>query len=147
MPLLQPGEYSVLVDTAGFKQQILPSASVVVSETVEVKIKLELDTVKSQVGTRAFTGQAQTESSALGHATNEETIGALPLANRNYTQILALSPGVAVELPDAAALSLAFCRLAHSSAGSVTRGPAKTHWAIGAFSITGKQVKVSSLMA
>jgi len=104
VPLLQPGDYSVVVDAAGFKQHSLPSVSVTVSETVEVKIKLELETVKSQVGVTAFTELAQTESSALGHATNEETIAALPLANRNYTQILALSPGVLVELPNASAL-------------------------------------------
>jgi len=104
VPLLQPGDYSVVVDAAGFKQHSLPSVSVTVSETVELKIKLELETVKSQVGVTAFTELAQTESSALGHATNEETIAALPLANRNYTQILALSPGVLVELPNASAL-------------------------------------------
>jgi hypothetical protein len=104
VPFLQPGDYSVVVDAAGFKQETLPSVSVIVSETVEVKIKLVVETVKSEVGVTALTEGAQTESSALGHATNQATIEALPLANRNFTQILALSPGVVVELPDAAAL-------------------------------------------
>jgi hypothetical protein len=40
----------------------------------------------------------------MGRATDERTIQELPLANRNYTQILALSPGTVVELPNAAAL-------------------------------------------
>jgi hypothetical protein len=37
----------------------------------------------------------------LGRITNERDITALPLANRNFTQILALSPGVTVEVPNA----------------------------------------------
>jgi hypothetical protein len=40
----------------------------------------------------------------IGRAVDKETIEALPLSNRNYTQILSLSPGVVVELPNAAAL-------------------------------------------
>ena len=47
---------------------------------------------------------AETESSTLGRAVEPESIQLLPLANRNYTQILGLSPGVIVALPDATAL-------------------------------------------
>ncbi len=47
---------------------------------------------------------AQTESSTLGRAVDLQTIEALPLSNRNYTQILSLSPGIVVELPNASAL-------------------------------------------
>ena len=47
---------------------------------------------------------AQTESSTLGRAVDQQTIEALPLSNRNYTQILSLSPGIVVELPNASAL-------------------------------------------
>ena len=47
---------------------------------------------------------AETESSTLGRAVEPESIQLLPLANRNYTQILGLSPGVVVALPDATAL-------------------------------------------
>ena len=53
------------------------------------------------------------ESSTLGRAVEQEAIEALPLANRNYTQILGLSPGVVAALPDATALGrgLAKCYL------------------------------------
>ncbi len=47
---------------------------------------------------------AQADSSTLGRAVDEQAIEALPLENRNFTQILSLSPGVAVALPNAAAL-------------------------------------------
>ena len=45
-----------------------------------------------------------TESSTLGSLVDKARIEALPLANRNYTQILGLSPGVIVDLPNAAEL-------------------------------------------
>jgi hypothetical protein len=45
----------------------------------------------------------QTRSSTLGRAGNGKTIVSLPLANRNFSQILALSPGAVVEVPDAGA--------------------------------------------
>jgi len=46
----------------------------------------------------------QTETSANGGTVNEATMVGLPLTNRNYTQILALSPGVAGQVPNAATL-------------------------------------------
>jgi hypothetical protein len=50
-------------------------------------------------------------------------------------------------LPVLQVLRLPFCRLAHSSAGLITGVLRKSHPVIEAFSTTGKQVKVSSLMA
>ena len=45
---------------------------------------------------------ADLESSTLGSLVDRQTIESLPLANRNFTQILGLSPGVVVDLPNAA---------------------------------------------
>ena len=102
--LLQPGAYSVVVDAPGFSEKALPAVPVVVSETVALKIGLEVKTVSSSVQVTDRIELAQPDSSALGRVTDSKTIGSVPLANRNYTQILALSPGVVVELPNAAAL-------------------------------------------
>ena len=44
------------------------------------------------------------ESSTLGGVVDETAILALPLASRNFTQILGLAPGVVVDLPNAAQL-------------------------------------------
>ena len=65
-------------------------------------LSLRLATGKFKINVQVDATEPQT--SALGHVTDESTIQSLPLANRNYTQILALSPGVAVELPNAANL-------------------------------------------
>jgi hypothetical protein len=104
IPLLRPGNYSMVIEEAGFKQKMMRSIHVVVSETAVVDVALELgaDTVKIEVS--GSPELAQTQSSSLGYVTDEKMIVDLPLANRNFTQILALSPGVVVELPNAEAL-------------------------------------------
>src|SRR5258708_29242898 len=51
VPLLAPGNYSVLVDATGFRQKTLPSIHVIISETAVVNVRLDLGsaaTVKAQ---------------------------------------------------------------------------------------------------
>jgi len=45
----------------------------------------------------------QTQSRRSAAPPTKKTIVSLPLANRNFSQILALSPGAVVEVPDAGA--------------------------------------------
>jgi hypothetical protein len=102
--LLTPGSYSATVDAPGFEVKTAQSVPVVVSETSTVDFHLAMANAGVTVQVRAGAEIAQSESSTLGRAVDQETIEALPLANRNYTQILSLSPGVVVGLPDAATL-------------------------------------------
>jgi hypothetical protein len=102
--LLPPGNYSITVEVPGFERQILRFVHVVVTETTVVDVQLKLGATASEIRVTGSPELAQTESATLGRATDDKTIVALPLANRNFTQILALSPGVLVEVPDAAAL-------------------------------------------
>ncbi|HLV94195.1 MAG TPA: TonB-dependent receptor [Candidatus Acidoferrales bacterium] len=102
--LLPPGHYSLRVDASGFEPVSLHSIHVLVTETTAVDIPLRIGTTAARVDVSAAPRFVQTESSALGWATDADAITGLPLANRNFTQILALSPGVTVELPDAGAL-------------------------------------------
>jgi hypothetical protein len=102
--LLTPGTYTVTVSVPGFEANVLHSVRVVVGETSTLEFKLAMQKVGVSLQVAADAEIAQTQSSTLGRAVDEEGIRALPLANRNYTQILALSPGVVVALPDATAL-------------------------------------------
>ncbi len=99
--LLPPGNYSVAVEVPGFKRKTLRSVQVVVSETALVDVELEVGAATTQVQVAGIPELAQTESAALGRVTDEKTIVALPLANRNFSQILALSPGSLAKIPDA----------------------------------------------
>jgi hypothetical protein len=103
-PLLVPGSYSLAVKVEGFDEKDAHSVPVIVSETSSVEFHLALAKVGETVEVTADTGMVQTQSSALGRAVDQQSIEALPLSNRNYTQILSLSPGVVVRLPDASQL-------------------------------------------
>jgi hypothetical protein len=105
LALLFPGPYSVIVVTNGFRQQAVSNVHVAVTETTVLDLKLELlEAAAEKVRVTESVELAQTESAALGRATEGVTIVALPLANRNFSQILALSAGVIVEVPNAANL-------------------------------------------
>ena len=100
-PLLPPGTYSLTVEVADFERQILRSIRVVVAETTVVDVTLKIGSTATEIEVTGSPEVAQTEATALGRVTDEKTIVALPLANRNFSQILALSPGVVVEVPNA----------------------------------------------
>ena len=105
-PLLPPGDYSLVVAARGFQTKTLRSIHVNVTETAVVEVKLEVvQAAPTKIEVSASPELAQTESSALGRVTDGTMVTSLPLANRNFTQILALNPGVVVELPNAGALS------------------------------------------
>lgn len=102
--LLPPGTYSVSIQATGFQRKIIKSVRVITSESTTLELKLAIGKADETIQVTSTPNMVQAESSSLGRAVDDRTIQALPLANRNYTQTLALSPGVVVELPNAAAL-------------------------------------------
>lgn len=102
--LLPPGEYRSSVKVEGFAESKLRSIPVVVSETSTIQFHLKIAAVETSLEVKADTEIANTQSSSLGRAVDEKAIQGLPLSNRNFTQILSLSPGVVVGLPDATEL-------------------------------------------
>jgi hypothetical protein len=104
VPLLSPGTYKVHAVAAGMKDADAKSVSVVVSESSTVDLYLAVAGDTTNVEVTAKQDLADTGSSTLGRAVDEKSIALLPLSNRNFTQILSLSPGVLVGLPDATVL-------------------------------------------
>lgn len=102
--LLPPGIYSVSAENQGFAIGQMHALHVGGSETVTIELRLAVGAASETVEVNSASDLAQVESSTLGRAVDEKTIRELPLANRNYTQIVALSPGTVVELPNASAL-------------------------------------------
>lgn len=102
--LLAPGQYTVSSTAPGFATSALNSVQVTAGQTTSVRLILALATGSTTVQVSGATEDVELTSSTLGGLVNETAIRALPLSNRNYTQILALSPGVVVDLPNATAL-------------------------------------------
>jgi hypothetical protein len=102
--LLPPGTYALSFRRPGFAATTVNNIQVAVTETTVVDIQLKVGTVMTEVEVTGAPELVQTASAALGRVTSERLIVALPLANRNFTQILALSPGSTVELSNAGAI-------------------------------------------
>ena len=102
--LLTPGSYRVEVSKTGFRTMVRAGIRVVVTETQSVNFVFEIGEVSERVVVEADAALLQTEGAALGHVTDEKLVEGLPLVTRNYTQILALSPGVSADVNDASAL-------------------------------------------
>jgi Carboxypeptidase regulatory-like domain len=102
--LLPPGAYKVIVSASGFKTLTVPSAQVDVTETHVLAEKLDVGSVEQQVEVNSGTLAVQTETATLGNVVSGTAITGLPLVTRNYTQILALSPGVTADVYNATQL-------------------------------------------
>jgi hypothetical protein len=63
-------------------------------------VQLAVGAVQEEVTVTTEAQLMQTESSTLGTVTTGEQITSLPLVSRNYTQIVALNPGVAANVTD-----------------------------------------------
>jgi len=100
--LLPPGLYHLKVAAVGFNSLNSDSVQVGITETTTINVQLTLagaDTITVNIAQLT-----QKDGPQLGRAVNSSTVSELPLATRNFTQIMALSPGTLVSLPDNSAL-------------------------------------------
>src|SRR4029434_8874659 len=104
VPLLSPGIYRVKVTANGFNSALFDSAQVVITETATVNAELTIVGVVVEPVTVRATPLIQADGPQLGRVVDSRAVSELPLATRNFTQILALSPGTSVALPDNTAL-------------------------------------------
>ena len=100
--LLPPGDYAITFAAAGFAQGTISPVQVAAGEVHSLDATLYVENATAVVKVTANQQIADLESSTIGSLVDRQTIESLPLANRNFTQILGLSPGVVVDLPNAA---------------------------------------------
>ena len=103
-PLLPPGHYTLIISGLGFGEKTEHRILVTVSETSSVVVALPVAGSRESISVMADQELVQTQSATLGRTVNAEAAMALPLSSRNFTQLLSLSPGVLVGLPDATGL-------------------------------------------
>lgn len=102
--LLTPGYYSVTVARAGFAGKEAHKIPVNVGETTSLAFALTIAQEHQTVQVTADAELVQAQGATLGRTVDDRAIQSFPLSNRNFTQVLSLSPGVVVSLPDATAL-------------------------------------------
>jgi Carboxypeptidase regulatory-like domain/TonB-dependent Receptor Plug Domain len=99
--LLPPGSYKVRFSAMGFKTSEVTAVTLNVTETPTLDRTLEVGQQSEQVTVEASAEILQTQSSTLGTTVGAKVVTALPLSNRNYTQILGLSSGVSANVNNA----------------------------------------------
>jgi hypothetical protein len=102
--LLSPGTYQLKFSAPGFKTSVSNKIDVTVTETSTVDLALNLGQQEETVEVNSSAELLQTENATLGTTVRGATIQSLPLTERNYTQVLTLSPGVAGNVNDASQL-------------------------------------------
>ncbi len=100
VPLLPPGHYEVGISARGFEGIKFNDVSVALSKTSLVNANLQVESVSSSITVQAANPSVQWEGPQRGLLVDSRSLESLPLATLNFTQILALSPGASVPLPD-----------------------------------------------
>jgi hypothetical protein len=102
--LLPVGTYAVQVSAAGFATTKFPGILVNITETTRITAKLKLKSVNEVVEVQSQVAQVDTTDATTGQSLGSTTITDLPLATRNFQQLLTLSAGASSDLNNASQL-------------------------------------------
>lgn len=102
--LLPVGTYTVVVSAKGFPNTKFPAVGVRITETTRMTTVLKPATVTEVVEVQSQVEQVNTSDATTGQSLGTQTINDLPLATRNFQQLLALSAGASSDLNGAAQL-------------------------------------------
>jgi outer membrane receptor protein involved in Fe transport len=91
---IQPGNYDLRVSKDGFTTSVQSDINLVVNQTATYDFTLKTGSVKETVTVQATAAALETSTSELGVAIVRKEVNDLPLNGRNFTQLLALTPGV-----------------------------------------------------
>jgi hypothetical protein len=97
IPLLDPGIYRVKFSLSGFKTAEVTSVTLVVTETAVLNKTLEVGASSEAITVEATAEVLQTATSTLGTTVAGTAITNLPLPARNFTAVIGMSTGVAVD--------------------------------------------------
>jgi len=104
VPLLPPGNYTVVVNKSGFAEAKATNIEVRVTETTSVTVTLKPGAVAETVQITAQVTAVETTNATTGQSLGTETVRELPLATQNYQQLLTLSTGAQSDLNSASQL-------------------------------------------
>jgi hypothetical protein len=102
--LLPVGTYTVEVKVAGFPDTKFAGLVVRITETTRMTAVMKVGVVTSVLEVQSQVEQVNTTDATTGQSLGAQTIADLPLATRNFQQLLDLSAGASANLNNAAAL-------------------------------------------
>src|SRR6266850_3864288 len=98
--LLPPGNYRIRITANGLNSAVFNTVKVAITETTLVEANLTVAGVTADPVVVRIASLIQRDGPQLGRTVDARAVSELPLATRNFTQILGLSPGTSTELTD-----------------------------------------------
>ena len=98
VPFLNPGTYSIEVQSPGFKSAVEPELLLQVGDVARADFTMEVGAVTETIEVSAAAEMLQTSSTSTGTVIEQKRIVELPLNGRNYLQLVKLSPNVSAEM-------------------------------------------------
>ena len=93
VPSLNPGRYSVTVESTGFQKSLTTGVVLAVDQSVRVNVVLKAGAVSTTVEVNAEAVTLDTDSSALSQEVSQQQVEELPLNGRNFMQLLLIGAG------------------------------------------------------
>ena len=91
---VQPGNYRVETEHAGFKKAIRKGITVEVNQVLTLNLAMAVGETKEVIEVTSEAPLVDTTSTQLGAVVNDRSVSQLPLAERDTYQFLSLQPGV-----------------------------------------------------
>jgi hypothetical protein len=90
---VKPGTYDVTVVAKGFRKVVVPGQEVIVGQSVQLNLTLEVGAATQTVEVKSVVGaELQTLNSTVGSTLGGDTLLALPNQNRDATSLLVFQP-------------------------------------------------------
>jgi hypothetical protein len=99
-PALPVAYYDITVEAPTFKKNLSDRVKVNVNERRTLDVTLEAGNITETVTVTSEALQVNTQSAAAGNVINGTQITELSLNNRNFVQLITLSPGVSANIAD-----------------------------------------------
>jgi hypothetical protein len=96
VPSLQPGNYSLSVQVAGFATYKLPSITLGVDQSVTANVKLGIASAGEIVKVEAQASILDAQTITMGQVIDQETVQKIPLNGRHFLDLTNLVPGTVV---------------------------------------------------
>ena len=93
VPNLPPGVYAVTVTRTGFSTGMTNNVQILVNQTTKLNVVLNVGSTKQIVEVTGAPPVVETGTSTLGTVIESKPVVDLPLNGRQFTQLLALTPG------------------------------------------------------
>jgi hypothetical protein len=92
---LEPGTYTLTVSAPNFGTKVLDNISLTEGLELSLEVTLEPESAKSEVKVEAGSiGQVEVENATVSGTITQQEVVSLGLNGRNFTQLIALAPGV-----------------------------------------------------